>query len=139
MADQFLNHYDQLNTSGSTKASLLQHPNPNFQLLVNLKDFLPPPPPPGVKINHYGDPSLINNFSSSSSSSSSLNPYRRYDNYKFNSNFHTNNYSAAYNLSARISRAYNANLHSKDQYGQNYDINELDLSGFNYPLKKTKK
>jgi hypothetical protein len=44
-----------------------------------------------------------------------------------------------YNPTARTSRTYNADLLSRDQNGQECDINDLNLAGFKDRLKKTKK
>jgi hypothetical protein len=77
--------------------------------------------------------------SSSSSSSAPIDGYGTYRNYAFNPNFDTNNYGAAYDPAKRGSKLYDKDLRSTDQYGQNYDISELNLGGFKDRLKKSKK
>jgi hypothetical protein len=67
------------------------------------------------------------------------NPYDKFRNYKFSNNYDTKNYGAADDPAKRTVRAYDANKISGDQYGQPYDINKLNLSGFKDQLKKTKK
>jgi hypothetical protein len=85
---------------------------------------------------------ILNPLSSSSSSSSSPAPidrYGRFRNYTFNPNFDTTNYGAAYDPAKRASKIYNKDLQSRDKYGQDYDVRELDLGGFKDRLKKSKK
>jgi hypothetical protein len=54
-------------------------------------------------------------------------------------NFDTTNHGAAYDPAKRGSKIYDKNLQSRDQYGQDYDVNELNLAGFKERLKKSKK
>jgi hypothetical protein len=100
---------------------------------------------PPLPANTFNNPYLNVNAphaavsSSSSSSSAPLNPYDRYRNYTFIPNFDTNNYGAAYDPSKRASKIYDTSKISRDQYGQNYDVSELNLGGFKDRLKKSKK
>jgi hypothetical protein len=100
------------------------------------------PPPSNNLSNSNVTPNPFDAVSSSSSSSSSSAPidrYGRYRNYKFNPNFDMNNYGAAYDPTKRTSKLYDKDVLNKDQYGQNYDVNELNLAGFKDRLKKSKK
>jgi hypothetical protein len=108
--------------------------------------YAPPPPtyvplPSNNVSNINNTPNPFASTSSSSSSSSNSAPidrYGTYRNYKFNPNFDTTNYGAVYDPTKRGSKIYNADLRSRDQYGQEYDVNELNLAGFKDRLKSKK-
>jgi hypothetical protein len=56
-------------------------------------------------------------------------PYGVYRSKDFDPNYNRNNYST-YNADALGSQAYRDDLIAKDEYGQDYDVRELDLTGF---------
>jgi hypothetical protein len=96
-----------------------------------------PPAPAVVRVPYVAPPPAAS--SSSSSSSDPINAYDRYRNYTFSNKYMTDNYGDEYTPTARTGRTYNPELQSRDQYGQEYDINELNLAGFKDRLKKSKK
>jgi hypothetical protein len=68
----------------------------------------------------------------------STNPYSNYRNKAFTPNYNRNNYGE-YDANTLGSQAYSGDLIAKDDYRQDYNINELDLSGFKDRLKTTRK
>jgi hypothetical protein len=108
---------------------------PNPSLPVDPRNLIVQPSLPPA-INPFASTS---SSSSSSSSSAPIDRYSTYRNYTFNPNFDTTNYGAAYDPTKRGSKIYDKNLQSRDQYGQEYDLRELDLAGFKDRLKKSKK
>jgi hypothetical protein len=140
----FVSAYDQQNQSGGAGSGYVGTPNPDLTLPPQNVSHAcgggyVPPPPVVIPVPYVAPPPAKSSSSSSSSSSDPINPYDRYRNYTFSNNYDTNNYGDEYNPNARIGRKYNPELQSRDQYGQEYNIDEPILTGFKDRPKKSKK